>query len=550
MRPELGQVDFPTSGAADAQGDFLTGVLLLHSFEYDDAAAAFRAAEKRDPGFAMAYWGEAMSSNHPIWHELDADSARAALGRLAPTPEARLARAPSEREKGYLRAVEALFGSGKGGDKASRDRDYAAAMRRLHEAFPDDLEAASFYALALLGSCENGRDIPTYMQAAAVVEEVFARNPRHPGAAHYLIHAYDDPVHAPLGLRAARAYAQIAPAAAHALHMPSHIFLALGMWDETAAANEASWAASDERRNRLHLALEERGYHALQWLAYAYLQQGRFRQAQELLATMERDTAQTGSRRTRSHLALMSATHLVETRPWLAVSGPPKIDLSRSDLAVEVAAGAYFTRGLAALGFGGPDGEAAARLQLQSLTALLAPGAAAGIRPAGPAGHSAHASPASLGGSSQSAGPNGLDQGVEAARIMRDQLDALLQLAAGQHAAAVNLLDSAARAEDAMRLDFGPPVVVKPSHELAGEVLLGLGRAADARRHFEQALARAPRRSLSLLGLARAAARSGDGAAARQAYAELRRNWRRADPDLAEQNEVAAGAGAPVAVER
>ncbi len=236
---DLGRIDFPTSGSPEAQKHFLRGVLLLHSFEYEDAAEEFREAQKLDPGFAMAYWGEAQTANHPIWVERDAESARKVLNRLAPTPEAREARAPTSREKGYLDAVEILFAEGK---KPERDRAYAEAMLRLHERYPDDLEAASFYALALLGTCQGQRDTATYMKAAAVAEEVFAKNPMHPGAVHYLIHSYDDPVHAPLGMRAARAYSKIAPAAGHAQHMCSHIFVAMGMWDDVVRSNETAVA--------------------------------------------------------------------------------------------------------------------------------------------------------------------------------------------------------------------------------------------------------------------------------------------------------------------
>jgi tetratricopeptide (TPR) repeat protein len=396
----------------------------------------------------------------------------------------------------------------------------------------DDLEAASFYALALLGTCEAGREVPVYMRAAAVAEKVFARNPRHPGAVHYLIHSYDDPVHAPLGLRAARVYARIAPAAAHALHMPSHIFLALGMWDEVAASNEASWAASEERRRRLRLPLEERGYHALSWLAYAYLQQGRLRDARRLLAGMAADAAAsdqrevsrlatigaaTGSPRTREHLALMQAGYRVESRDWRAdlgaVPGLEGIDGG-------IAAAARFAHGLAALRAGDP---AAARRDLAALDAMGAIGAT-GATDATDAKH----------------GPGA---------ILRAELAAVLLLgpggrpAAGGDAArqAVAALERAAADEDAATYEFGPPVVVKPAHELAGELLLDLGQPAAARRHFEQALARAPRRSLSLLGLARAAARSGDAAAAAAAYADLAASWRQADADLPDLAEVTAG---------
>src|SRR5262249_9542147 len=155
--------------------------------------------------FAMAYWGEAMTYNHPLWMEQNRDAARKALERLAPTAAARRAKAPTEREKMYLDAGETLYGEG---EKEARDRDYAAARRRLHERFAHDLDAASFYGVARLGTCERKRDTAVYMLAAAVNEDVFAKNPRHPGAAHYLIHCYDDPAHAPLGMRPARVYAR------------------------------------------------------------------------------------------------------------------------------------------------------------------------------------------------------------------------------------------------------------------------------------------------------------------------------------------------------
>jgi tetratricopeptide (TPR) repeat protein len=312
---ELGQVDFPASGSPAAREPFLRGVAALHSFWYDEAADAFREAQKADPGFALAYWGEAMTYNHPIWSEQDRDAARAALERLGATPEARAAKAPTEREKAWLAAVETLYGEG---EKTARDRAYAEAMRSLHERWPDDLEAASFYALSLIGpALTNGatgddrdRDL---MKAAAILEELVDRNPRHPGVLHYLIHAYDDPVHAPLGLRAARMYSQVAPAAHHALHMPSHIFLQLGRWPETVASNEAAWAASVEWVKRRGLAVEKRDFHSLSWLAYAYLQQGRVKKAEELLEIARQAARETQAPRVASALEGMKARQLVET---------------------------------------------------------------------------------------------------------------------------------------------------------------------------------------------------------------------------------------------
>jgi hypothetical protein len=191
QQSNLGHIDFPTSGSKAAQEHFVKGVLLLHSFEYSDSREEFQAASKLEPGFAMAYWGEALTYTHSVWVEQDVVSGRAALQRLAPTPEARAAKAPTQREKDYLHAVETLYGTG---DKVSRDIAYADAMDRIMEKYPGDLEAASLYSVALLGTCQHERRYPVYMRAAAVAEEVFAKNPQHPGAIHYLIHAYDDPV--------------------------------------------------------------------------------------------------------------------------------------------------------------------------------------------------------------------------------------------------------------------------------------------------------------------------------------------------------------------
>ena len=505
----LGRTEFPTSGSPAAREHFLRGALLLHSFEYADAADEFRKAEAAEPGFAMAYWGEAMTYNHPLWMEQDRDEARKALEKLAPTPAARQAKAPTPREKMYLEAVEALYGEG---ERAARDRAYADAMRRLHERFPEDLDAEALYALALLGTTEGKRDFAVYMKAAALVEEVFAKNREHPGAAHYLIHCYDDPVHAPLGMRAARVYAGIAPAAVHALHMPSHIFFASGMWAEAATSNEASWAASVARAEKLKLGAAEHSFHALSWLEYAYLQLGRWNDARATLATGERDTKAGGGGRGGS-LSAMRAAWIVETgRCGDGVLPPPEATEPRD----------RFVRGLCALASADTAG---ARRELDAMRA--SPGKAE-------EGHS-------HGGSTMSYG--GARGGASVPEALGKELEAKLAQARGDHAAAVTLAKEAAAAEDAMTFEFGPPVVVKPSHELLGEILFEQGRAAEARAEFEAALAHAPGRSLSLLGLARAAAKAGDAAASREAYAALEKNWARADQDLPGRRELAATSG-------
>ena len=500
---ELGSTDFPTSGSAAAQPHFLKGALLLHSFEYPDAAEEFREAQRLDPGFAMAYWGEAMTYNHPLWMEQNRESAGKALERLAPTREARRAKAPTEREKMYLDAVETLYGDG---EKEARDREYAAAMRRLHERFPDDLDAASLYALALVGTCERKRDPAVYMRAAAVAEEVFAKNPRHPGAAHYLIHCYDDPVHAPLGMRPARVYAKIAPAAVHALHMPSHIFFASGMWEEAAASNEQSWAASVERAKRKSLTAADHSFHALTWLQYAYLQLGRRADARRTLALMETD-AKEGGGMTGESLDAMRAVWVVETGDC---SAPPRAEATR--------ARDRFARGVCALAGGD---AAAARRELDAMKTA-------------PAEKDAH----------EHAGMGYREsRDAEIAAVLAKELEAKIAASSRDWTAAARLAAEAAAAEDRITFDFGPPPVIKPSHELAGEILLAAGRPADARRDFEASLANAPGRSLSLLGLMRAAQASGDAAAANDARSRLADNWRKADAGLPGAAEALAGGG-------
>jgi len=509
---DLGKVDFPTSGSPAARGHFLRGVAALHSFWYDEAADAFREAEKAEPGFAMAYWGEAMTFNHPIWSEQDLEAARAALARLAPSREDRLAKAPTEREKAFLQAVEILYGDG---DKSARDAAYAEAMRRMHERWPDDLEAASFYALSRIGPVLTGppgeERQRTLIQAAALLEELFVRNPEHPGVVHYLIHAYDDPLHAPLGLRAARIYAKVAPAAHHALHMPSHIFVQLGDWQSTASSNEASWAASVAWVKRRGLGIDKQDFHSLSWLAYAYLQQGRHGKAREMLEVVRRAARESSSPRITAGLAEMEARYAIETRTP-----------SKATLTGEASTGAEGgCHGGGAMAHGRGEGSRLFAIGLGSARRgdlATADEAASRLR------------------SIASQADNGYREG--AAGVMEKELSGVVLLAKGDTEAGLKLLAEAAELESRMAPPSGPPEPIKPAQELYGEALLEHGQAKEAAREFEQALLRMPNRAASLLGTARAAVKLGDGDGARRAYARLAEIWRQADPGSAELAEV------------
>jgi tetratricopeptide (TPR) repeat protein len=492
---ELGQIDFPTSAKGEAQERFVHGVLLLHSFMYDDAAEEFQAAQKADPGFALAYWGEAMTFNHPLWMDRDAEGARKTLAKLAPTREARLAKTADKREWGYLNAVEELYAEG---EKKDRDAAYADAMRKLHDEFPSDLEAQSFYALALMGSCEDHREFPVYMRAAALAEEVFAKNPRHPGAVHYLIHAYDDPVHAPLGLRPARVYAKIAGSAAHALHMPSHIFFALGMWDDVIASNEDSWRASDERVKAKHKDVSERGWHGIYWREYALLQQGRNKEAKALVAIAEED-AKSGLRRVINARDEMRATWAIETNcaGWTPGSEAPTSDRD------------WFVSGFCAAKKGDPKGLAAA---LDGM-AKRAPGSG----------------PAAVAHEGMKHGYGGGKTSASVADVLRLELEALSKSAAGDDAGAVSKAREAAALEDAMSFEFGPPAIVKPTHELMGELFMMQKKPKEALMEFQASLASAPGRARSLWGSMRAARGAGDRKTEMEAGEIFARNRKKAD---------------------
>ena len=484
----LGETDFANSGAPEAQAPFLRGLLLLHSFEYDDARDAFREAQALDSTFAMAFWGEALTHNHPIWMEQDRDAALDALARLAPTPEARLALAPTEREKDYLRALHVLYGDG---EKDTRDDAYAEAMAALAARYPDDLDAAAFHALSILGTAHEGRDFTTYMRAAAIAEEVFDRNPRHPGAAHYLIHAYDDPVHAPLGLRPARVYAEIVPDASHALHMPSHIYVALGMWDEAAEMNRRAHAAAHEATSRRGMPLNGHGWHALYWLGYIEAQRGRYGEARALLDRAGDFAEADDSPRARSNFFAMLASYAVETGDYSVVQG--QYDVAREGLGRSTVVRALYADGLAALARGEVAGAEAV---LDSMRARSA------------------------------------ESPTPGERATALSLEALILQARGETDAVLAGVAEAAALEDAMPLDFGPPFPVKPTHELWGEMLLTLGRAEEAQAQFERAL---ERRARSLLGLLHAAEAAGDEATATATRAAFEAMWHEADPDVQDQ---------------
>jgi tetratricopeptide (TPR) repeat protein len=478
---DFGEVSFANSGAPAAQSEFIRGLAQLHNFEYEDAAAHFRAAQVIDPSFAIAYWGEAMTHNHGIWHEQDLPAAREVLARLGANPATRQAKAPTEREKQYLGSVEILFGDG---SKEERDQKYVAAMARLHQMYPQDVDAAAFYALAILSSAEQGRDFATYMRAAAVLEEVFPLHPRHPGVVHYLIHSYDDPIHAPLGLRPARIYAQIAPDAGHAQHMTSHIFLALGMWAEVVKANEAAMAVVNRHRQLAGKPPGQCG-HYNEWLEYGYLQLDRVADARRVLEgcrqRAERQAADLAGRAKGSgnadtsaidSYADMRAQFLINSELWqdeVAHWSLPAGDHPLAQLTFD------YTDALAAYKNSRFNSarDTLARMETDAKRGI----AALDQRKMGEPGER------------------------DDIALVVAQLRALLSSPKPDAAATIGALQSISAQERALPMEFGPPSIYKPTEELLGELYLQMHRPDEARKAFEADLARAPGRRLGMRGL-------------------------------------------------
>ena len=531
QQSQLGNVKFETSGSPKAQEHFLRGLAALHSFWYEEALEAFRASTKEDPDFMMGYWGEAMAHNHPLWSEQDLPAARAVIAKLKETPKL------TKRERAYLNAVKQLYGEG---DERSRDAAYSAAMEKIYRDYPDDLDAAAFYSLSLLGMTNfNDKSYRMQARAGAIALDVYQKNPNHPGAAHYIIHAFDDPEHAILALPAARRYADIAPEAHHARHMPSHIFLQLGMWPEAAASNESAWQASDSWMKRKNLSASVRDYHSLHWLLYVYLQQGRYSKAEELLTLMQKTMAEsTYENKLRpgyyeNNYANMVSAFVVETERWELA---PKLFPASSTVATKVepaATNGHGGHGSTAAAAGSTvaasNGAVTVRSSNRSRTLpLFVTGLASAVNGSA----SIEESLAGLKAIGQGEGPTPILD------IRELEIAAVAASTRKNHVQAIDLMKKAVLLEESMGPPSGPPGIIKPSHELFGEILLRAGKPQEAAEQFKAALLRQPNRARSLLGSARAAAQSGDQAAATSFYTRLLDQWKQADEGLPELREA------------
>jgi hypothetical protein len=465
---------FPVS--AEASEDFDKGLLLLYSFEYVDANEAFLAAQAADKNEVMALWGEAMCYHKGLWGRIDLTAGREVMAKLGATREERLAKTEEGLERDFWQGIEILYGEA---ELKDRNENYASYMKTLYEKYPQDLEVAAFYSLGLMWA--NYGDQEYLDKSAEVAAGIVKENPTHPGGLHYVIHANDDPKHAESAQNAADKYAKVAPDAAHALHMPSHIYVALGMWNEVVSSNIDSYGASLDRIKRKGLDGTERGYHSMAWLHYGYLQQGNYAQATLLLKEMmgyHKDSTASNS-----YTIMMQNEQRIETGKW--PEGIEPLDVDYSKLGLGGKSQNHFLRSLIAF-----DNNNTAMIAEEIETMHM---------------HLEMARPfvGEDGIAICSEGPTRFapNQGqLTKTSVVIHQMEALVAMLNNNDKVVEMHLKEATRLEASGSYDSGPPFIAYPSFEQYGEWLLTKDRAAEALVQFNTSLENRTNRAKSLRG--------------------------------------------------
>ncbi len=494
----LGQVNFPISCSPSAQKRFNRAAALLHSFWYEEAEKAFTEVTAIDPGCAMGYWGIAMSNYHPLW----APPTPAELKRgSAAVEKAKATGAKTDRERDYIAAIEAFYKDSEKLDHRARAVAYEKAMEQVYRRHPQDREAAIFYALSLLGTAlPTDKSYANQKRAAEILNRVLPAEPEHPGVAHYIIHSFDYPELAEFALPAARSYAKIASSSPHALHMPSHIFTRLGLWQESIQSNIASAEAAKNHVAKTHPgAASFDQLHAMDYLEYAYLQG-----AQDLKAKAVFDELSRISKLDLENLAAayafaaIPARYTLERRRWAEAAKitlhPSAFPWSKFPYAEAII---YFAR---AVGAARSGDASAARKDVEKLAAIQS--ALAGAKDA---------------------------YWADQVEIERRAAAAWLAFAEGDREKALETMRSAADLEDSTEKHPVTPGAIIPAREMLGDLLIELNRPEQALREFEASLRKAPNRFNGLYGAARAAAASGNRTKAAEYYARLVKLGERAD---------------------
>jgi tetratricopeptide (TPR) repeat protein len=481
---QLGTVHFQTSCVIQVQAQFERGMALLHSFWYEEAEKQFNQIVQEDPRCAMAHWGVAMSLWHELWNHPDRKTIKKGLAEVR---RAEKLHTTNDRERGYISAIDAFYGGSRRRDFHDRAAAYTKVMGTNYQRHPEDSEGAAFYALALLASApDQDTTFANQKKAGAILEKLFAEEPNHPGIAHYIIHSYDSPQLAELGLPAARAYAKIAPASPHALHMPSHIFARLGLWQDDIDSNLASIAAT-RKAAAMHMGGESHQFHAMDFLEYAYLQSGREADAQRLIdevkAMPEMKDNMYGSDfdpRTYS-LVVFSARYALELHHWsdaASLSLVPGANLADNAIT-------YWARAIGAARSGNPAGARNDLAEIVSIHKTLL----------------------------QQKKPRFADD-VDSDR---KEAEAWLAYAEGSHDQGLKTLRTIAEKQEA---EGDEPLAI-PAREMLADMLLDMNQPANALTEYESDLKFNPNRFDGLYGAAHAAELAGKNTEANTYYAQL-----------------------------
>lgn len=512
----LGSVHMDISCSPEVRADFDRALALLHNFWYARALEAFTEVAQRDPDCAMAYWGAAMTYNHPFW---DAPTRADESAAWAFVQKGMRATRKSPRESMYLAAVAALYKEAGAGPKSARDQAYVDAMAAAYAAYPDD-ETTLFYGLALLGTVmEGSKGFERQGLAAKLFEEVYAKKPQHPGVLHYLIHVYDDPGHAADGLKAARAYAATAPAVPHAQHMPSHIFTRLGYWTESATTNENAWRTSEADVKRAGESGAYRDFHSLNYLQYAYLELGRFRDAKRVTGIVEAQYRALSNKTTAPDTPDLQARH-VRGRTIYAL--PDRVAYGYFDMLTRLIVESGDWSGVATVPLVAPSRDfRAMKFQLEAMAAA---------KRGDP--REAKAAADEVERLAGEPGQHPLAQTIIA--LQAKEAQAVAAHAAADDSRVIEMMTEAVAIEDSIEALSQPPYPIIPAHEVYGTLLMEMKRPAEAAKHFAETLRRTPGRPMAVYGIARAAQALGDRPTALARYTEFLELWKQADPDRPE----------------
>lgn len=500
---KLGTVSFPVSCSASVQKPFERGVALLHSFAYDEARQQFQEIATTDSHCSMAYWGQAMSLYHQLWSRpAEADMKQG----WQLIQQAQTVKAKTQREQDYIAALAAFYQPDKL-EYEQRTGAYAAAMKHVYESYPKDHEAAIFYALSLLGSGSDETEIENAKQAISILNQLFTQYPDHPGVAHYLIHACDNPNFAQQGLAAARTYASIAPSSPHALHMPSHIFTRLGLWDDDIRSNLAAIAAVQKQSSKLHPMMHHR-LHSMDFLEYAYLQIGDDAKAKALIEEVAGIRREDVEPEYVDYLDAMvadfPARYALERRQWkdaMALQAPSNIEPYNQ-------ANTYWAQAIAA---GHLHDASAAHKAADQFDAML-----------------------------EATRKSKKPYYADGMKTDSDEVHAWLDYAEGKNEEALKLLRAVADKQDTL----GKAEVALPAREMVADMLLDSGHALEALAEYEKGLHSDPNRFNGLYGAAQAAAMTHQPGKAAAYYAQLLKNCHNGEnsdrPELAKAKELLA----------